>query len=169
MKRASIKTKSNRSIDLLSRLLLTPSDSASGMAELQTDVVSLDKNKFDSLAALACTNHVIIRAIGTFRDIASKAKETPFESPGRKMRAIAAERSRIDNAIPFLDSICREFGNHRKPLAVIKSLDHWPDLGSDLDLYTDATPAEALALFEHPLHPKPQAGFGGNFFLQINF
>src|SRR5579862_6416882 len=73
MKRVSIKTKSNRSIDLLSRLLLAPRESASKVAKLETDLVELDKSDFDSLVTLACANHVIIRAIGILRDIASGA------------------------------------------------------------------------------------------------
>jgi hypothetical protein len=152
MKRVSIKTKSNRSIDLLSRLLLAPRESASKVAKLETDLVELDKSDFDSLVTLACANHVIIRAIGILRDIASGAGDAVRTAWADE--AIAVERSRIDHAIPFLDSICRQFAHQCKPIAVIKSLDHWPDLGSDLDLYTDATPAEVIQLMKQAFDAK---------------
>jgi hypothetical protein len=41
---------------------------------------------------------------------------------------------------------------------VIKSLDHWPDLGSDLDLYTDGNSADVIRImsetFDAALHPR---------------
>lgn len=152
MKRANIKTKSDHSIELLSRLLLTPRDSALGIAQLTTDVVNLTKNTFDCLVALAGANHVIIRAIGIFRDIAVRAGDAARTVWADE--AIAVAQARIDNAIPFLDSIRREFANQRRPIAVIKSLDHWPDLGSDLDLYTDATPSEVMQLMKQAFDAK---------------
>ncbi len=45
---------------------------------------------------------------------------------------------------------CTEFaprsGTEGYDITVIKSLDHWPDLGSDLDLYTNAAPTDVLQL-----------------------
>ena len=132
----------NKSMDLLSRLLLAPAhDSAlheTAMLELKTDLLSLSKNDFDDLSALASSNHVIVRGLEAFVSIVRPA--------GDDMRtrwaevALAAERARIANAIPFLHSICECFAKHGLDVAVIKSLDHLPDLGSDLDLYTDAGP-----------------------------
>jgi hypothetical protein len=57
---------------------------------------------------------------------------------------MSKEQSRIDHALSFLSPICealREAGD----VIVIKSLDHWPDLGSDLDLYTNAPNADIVA------------------------
>jgi hypothetical protein len=62
--------------------------------------------------------------------------------------ALAAERARIQNAIPFLQAICGALAEEGQEAIVIKSLDHWPDLGSDLDLYTNADPARVLELME---------------------
>ena len=44
---------------------------------------------------------------------------------------------------------------------VIKSLDHWPDLGSDLDLYTDADAAKVVEVMSRMLRRQtggPQLG-----------
>ena len=60
--------------------------------------------------------------------------------------ALGAERLRIQNAVLFLRLICEAFAEAGYDATVIKSLDHWPDLGSDLDLYTNAAPAEICAL-----------------------
>ncbi len=59
--------------------------------------------------------------------------------------AISRERARIDHALSFLSPICQaleELGD----VVVIKSLDHWPDLGSDLDLYSNGKSADVVAV-----------------------
>ena len=60
--------------------------------------------------------------------------------------AIASERARIVKAIGFLNVICAAFDKEGLDVTVMKSLDHWPDLGSDLDLYTNAPPRAVCAL-----------------------
>jgi hypothetical protein len=52
--------------------------------------------------------------------------------------ALTQEEGRISLALGFLHKICTALEENRFEVAVIKSLDHWPDLGSDLDLYTNA-------------------------------
>ncbi|MBO0912230.1 MAG: nucleotidyltransferase family protein, partial [Acidobacteria bacterium] len=52
---------------------------------------------------------------------------------------LAKESARISSAIEWLDRIVGSLREALSPVAVIKSLDHWPDLGSDLDLYTSAS------------------------------
>ena len=59
--------------------------------------------------------------------------------------AMVKERGRIDHALSFLSPICEALKGAGKVI-VIKSLDHWPDLGSDLDLYTNAHSADVVAL-----------------------
>jgi hypothetical protein len=53
--------------------------------------------------------------------------------------ALTAERTRIATALSFLEEICSAFEFEKYDVAVIKSLDHWPDIGSDLDLYSNAS------------------------------
>lgn len=145
MKATGQQSESNRLMEFLSRLLLTPHDSAS-TATLEKDVLTIDQFQFDRLVTLACTNHVIIRAAARFREIANNAEDTTRGAWADS--AISTEQARIDNALGYLSSICDTFNRHRIPVAVIKSLDHWPDLGSDLDLYTDATPDDVIRLME---------------------
>src|SRR5262249_41102204 len=53
--------------------------------------------------------------------------------------SLKAERTRIQNAVEKLHSICITLQSRDCDVVVIKSLDHWPDLGSDLDLYTTSS------------------------------
>jgi len=59
----------------------------------------------------------------------------------------------------FLSEICEAFEAHEYGVAVIKSLDHWPDLGSDVDLYTDASPEDVCRLMKRRFdaHVEPRS------------
>jgi hypothetical protein len=100
----------------------------------------MSKEKFDSLVALANTNHVIVRGLEVSLRIMRGAQEgvRVLWAAG----ALEAERRRIDHAMSFLHAICAAFAEEGYDATVIKSLDHWPDLGSDLDLYTSADSGE---------------------------
>ena len=59
--------------------------------------------------------------------------------------AILKESARIQRALSKLFPICQALGQVGDVI-VIKSLDHWPDLGSDLDLYSNAESADIVAI-----------------------
>lgn len=149
----------HKSLDLLSRLLFQPGKDQSeqaAAAALIDDVAGLSRVDFDRLVALSQTNHVLIRGIETLRELAARAGDTQRQDWAEI--ALTKERSRIATALSFLSRICDLFTRHEIPVAVIKSLDHLPDLGSDLDLYTDAKPEDVILLmqleFEATLAPR---------------
>lgn len=139
---------STQNLQLLSELLFSDIDSAvqgQGRASREPGgrferikrlACSLTLNDLEDLRSLATTNHVIVR---TFERLASileacgKLKETAWVR-----EVIREEKGRIDCALGFLSQICGVLESTGCNATVIKSLDHWPDLGSDLDLYTDA-------------------------------
>jgi hypothetical protein len=133
---------------LLSRLLLVPENGDPSSAwmreELREDIVSLSREHFDDLLTLADLNHVVMRGMAVLLDLVRVADDQVRAQWA--LDALAAEQERISNAIPFLHDICRAFEEHGHAVTVIKSLDHWPDLGSDLDLYTDAKPEDVIKL-----------------------
>jgi hypothetical protein len=128
---------------LLSRLLFPPGDQAD-LARLIADVRGISQEDFDDLVNLANLNHVVVRGLEVFLKIVCDADDDV--RAGWATAAIEAERARITLAIPFLHNVCSAFEEEKLGVAVIKSLDHWPDLGSDLDLYTSATPEQVLDL-----------------------
>jgi hypothetical protein len=106
-------------------------------------VARLSEQEFANFVELANAHHVIVRALGVVQSIAaSDIGALTSEYEGRVVErcesALAAERARIDRAIENLHFICDALEARGCRVAVIKSLDHWPDLGSDLDLYTTA-------------------------------
>jgi hypothetical protein len=59
-------------------------------------------------------------------------------------QVIRVERLRIESALTFLESIVEAFRAEGYRVTVMKSLDHWPDLGSDLDLFASARPEDVV-------------------------
>jgi len=128
------KTPLHQSMPLLSRLLLMPLDgyqsSSSTMVELRSEVRNMSREEFDELVALANSNHVIVRSMEVFLDMMQAAKDDTRAAWAQS--ALIAERARITTALAFLEEICSAFEYEKYGVAVIKSLDHWPDIGSDL-------------------------------------
>ncbi len=149
--------RSNNSLDVLSRLLL--GRVGRGFSEPEGEGCSLAKISradFDGVVTLANSNHVVMRGLDVFLQLANNAGDK-----GRAewaLTALVTERARIDHAMPFLHTICDTFEAEGHDVTVIKSLDHWPDLGSDLDLYTNADSADVLRLmkrrFQAQLAPR---------------
>lgn len=148
MKASSINSYSSKAMILLSRLLLPPAKdpvaSAQSRESLRAELRNLSRDEFDILLDLSQTNHVIMRGLQAFLSVALEN--------GDAMRAewaataLAEESSRIQTAVAFLHQICAAFQERQLDATVIKSLDHWPDLGSDLDMYTNASPDQVTGL-----------------------
>lgn len=140
---------SPQSLNLLSRLLFQgcdPQRSSDSHAELKPDLLALTQPQFDDLLELAQLNHVVIRGMEVMRRLCREEDDSTRAQWAEA--ALAAERARIDTAVLFLSEICAAFEAHEYGVTVIKSLDHWPDLGSDLDLYTDASPEDVCRLMK---------------------
>ena len=137
---------SEKSLNLLSRLLFERDGSGAVESGLRAELLSLSQAQFEDMLALAQLNHVVIRGLEPFETVAREAGDTERAGWGRK--ALAAEAGRIDAAMTFLCEICAAFESRGFGVSVIKSLDHWPDIGSDLDLYTDARPDQVCRLMQ---------------------
>jgi hypothetical protein len=107
-------------------------------------VMRLNEREFGNFVELANNHHVIVRAFEALKKVATldePGAESVEKWPGKSERFEAVlknERARIKRAVEYLYKICNGLEARGCRVAVIKSLDHWPDLGSDLDLYTTA-------------------------------
>jgi hypothetical protein len=131
---------------LLSRLLFQPSQDEAQSARLRADVRGISREDFDDLVNLANLNHVVMRGLEVFLKIVRDSNDDARSEWAAS--AIETERARINLAVPFLHNVCKAFDEQGLGVTVIKSLDHWPDLGSDLDLYTSAKPEQVLELMQ---------------------
>ena len=137
---------SNKSLYVLSRLLLPPctADEPLSLTAVGLGIAEMSREEFDEMVALANSHHVVMRGLEVFLQIMRQAGDGSRAEWAAT--ALAAEGARIENAMSFLRRICATFEEQGYDLTVIKSLDHWPDLGSDVDLYTNAPSADVLKL-----------------------
>lgn len=150
MSRIDKQSHSNKSLRLLSRLVLPPRSGDLSLLsirpELTLEILNLSRMEFDDLVALADANHVVVRGLETLLDLIFEENEPICKKWAEA--ALEAERARIETAVQHLCEICDAFERKSYRVAVIKSLDHWPDLGSDLDLFTNASAEDIIQLME---------------------
>ena len=155
---------SHNPLDFLSRLLLPPKAESAAAGQffdaLKRDVLQVSRSEFDNLSSLADTNHVLIRGLEAFKEIAVKAGDETRASWAEG--GLSRERARIDNAISFLWQINNAFTGAQLSAAVIKSLDHLPDLGSDLDMFTNARPDDVIELMKDNFDANPTSRSWGD-------
>jgi hypothetical protein len=99
-------------------------------------VGGLNPTQLAEFLDLANSNHVVVRALAILQNAAVVLNESRIADWCED--SVTLERARIEHAIGMLQRICNSLESRGCKVAVIKSLDHWPDLGSDLDLYTTA-------------------------------
>jgi hypothetical protein len=142
-------TNSTPSLRFLLGLLLEsqPTDSSEQLCQA---LDSFGPNELDEIKGLAASHHVILRALARLQEAAAAAGHGV---PAWVDDAVATETSRIQNALSLLSPIFQglsEIGD----VVVIKSLDHWPDLGSDLDLYSNADSDTVVRLMRGKFHAR---------------
>jgi hypothetical protein len=139
--------------ELLSQLIFAPNfsnkDGASpgGPVNRTRELVSrLGLQDLKELKTLAENNHVIMRSFEKMRQILEA--DDNAEGAEWAASALQQEQARINHALRFLAEICAALEEGGCQPIVIKSLDHCPDLGSDLDLYTSADSATVAAIMK---------------------
>lgn len=101
---------------------------------LLPDLTKADTQEKAKFLSLANSHHVVMRALNPLRERAQNVGNV--EIADWCDEALSRERAMIANSLKFLADICQKLESAGIQITVIKSLDHWPDLGNDLDLYT---------------------------------
>ena len=128
-------SKLNREAEYLNALFsLTLSPAQAGRAI--SLLASLTPDERSEFASLADSHHVLVRGLNTILEQATRDDATVLAhwASGE----LEKEHKRISTALVYLEHICEELENAHCPTTVMKSLDHYPDLGNDLDLYSTA-------------------------------
>ncbi len=112
----------------LSQLTLNPGKADDAIRYLN----GLSPEGREHFESVADSNHVVVRAL----QVALPKLEPGSGQATWASEVIARQEQRIQNALPVLQRICTELEDAGCATTVMKSLDHWPDLGNDLDLFT---------------------------------
>ncbi len=133
------------SLIYLSRLLLQPESNRVHSAPMP-DVPALmsSRDEFEDILVLAHLNHVDVRWLEMFLKFARKEQNLDWFQLADS--ALSTEKTRISVAVKHLHEVCAAFQKRGFAVMVIKTLDHWPDFGSDMDLFTTAQPHEVFQL-----------------------
>lgn len=124
----------DRYLEILSQLLIQDEDA--DLSLLASKLKGLDSSDDDltGFLAFADLHHVLVRGLEAIEALPA---ETMRESSAHFCASVLArERERISRALGVLKEICEKLESAGCSAVVIKSLDHWPDLGSDLDLFS---------------------------------
>ena len=129
-------------------------------AEPTRFITGLSAPERDELLALADSHHVIVRALEPVLQQA-RVLDNP-ELAAWAQAAITKEEDRVANALAHLRAICDELETARCPVTVMKSLDHQPDLGSDIDLYTSADEHRVIRVMRERFNAHMEARSWGD-------
>ncbi len=126
---------------ILSHLLLSPNPEE--ILVSRPGFMDMTRENFDALLQLANSNHVVMRGLEAYRRIISAAGDS--ERTQWASDALSSEKTRINNAVRWVSTICETLKAEGLDVTVMKSLDHWPDFGSDIDLYTNSSSQEVIS------------------------
>ncbi len=102
------------------------------------------------------TNHLPNAGDGTIRGVLDQL--------------ISQERNRVKTALNHLNAIVDVFEKRGHPITVMKTLDHWPDTGSDIDLLVTAEDDVVCQIFQkHFLASKQVQSWGDRLAHKFNF
>jgi hypothetical protein len=139
-----------RDLHLFSQLLLgEPFAAGSSALTLGHELRMLSNWDYDELSrclAFADLHHVLVRAIEALQSSILGAMSPRVSS--QCATVLAKEQDRILRALSVLDTVCEALESAECSAVVIKSLDHWPDIGSDLDLYTGGRQDQVVSILE---------------------
>jgi hypothetical protein len=158
----------DRYISLLSKIVIqgysgdfsVPDQDLDHLQPALDHVAGLSEQQFADFVELADTHHVTVRALAVIESMA--AKRNLLQLQQWCSSTLTAERTRIAKAVESLYAIVQALDMSGCPVSVIKSLDHWPDLGSDLDLYTGGSPEQVVKVMKERMQAELEARSWGD-------
>jgi hypothetical protein len=155
-------SKESRYLSVLSTLLFDRTGAGKQPSAAYSDALAfVDKLREEDLRELfdlADSHHVTVRVIETLQ----QAGQSGGNLRQRLDPLLTLERKRIANALYYANAICRSFEAAGIPLTVIKSLDHWPDVGGDIDLYSSGDKDQIIELFRKGFKAELEAQSWGD-------
>jgi hypothetical protein len=133
-------------IDAFFKLTLKPT----AAADVFPLLASLNAQQRQDFVELADSNHVIIRVFEVINRVAGNRGNADLQAWA--VTTLAAERARIGNALTHLKTVIDTLEQEDCPVVVMKTLDHWPDLGNDLDLLTTGNKNDVVRVFREKLN-----------------
>jgi hypothetical protein len=146
----------NQYIDSFLRLTLKPTNAA-GVFPLLKSLTPRQRLEF---VELADANHVVVRAFEVINRLAGNFGDSEIQAWA--VSVLTRERKRIETALNRLEQVCDALEDARCRTVVMKTLDHLPDLGNDLDLVVMGDRNSLLKVFTKNFNAHVQARSWGD-------
>ena len=146
----------NQYIDAFLKLTLKPT----AAPDLFPLLTSLTPGQRQDFTELADANHVVIRVLEVLNRVAGNRGDGQIQAWA--VNGLAKERARIANALSHLENVCNVLEEEGCPTVVMKTLDHWPDLGNDLDLVSTGTKERIVQVFTKRFGARVEARSWGD-------
>jgi hypothetical protein len=146
----------NQYIDAFLKLTLRPASAADVFPLL----ASLTEQQRQDFVDLADSNHVVVRAFEVINRVAGNRGNGDLQAWA--VGILSKERARISNALNHLERVCEALEEADCPTVVMKTLDHWPDLGNDLDLVSTGRKAKIIEVFTQTFAANKEARSWGD-------
>jgi len=143
-------------IDAFFKLTLRPT----AAADVFPLLLQLDSGERRELVDLADSNHVVVRVFEVINRVAGNRGIPDIQAWA--VGVLASERLRITNALSYLQRVCQALEEAGCPVVVMKTMDHWPDLGNDLDLVTAGNRKTVLRVLTQDFGAKIDARSWGD-------
>lgn len=138
-----------RTLDALGTLLLSARVADGGnFAGIVAYIEQMSSLQFEDLLNQAKKQRVLRRVLETLKDCAFYENH-----PSREIlhSRLAAEKDRAHKVLEAIQGVVGQFSRRGHPVVVMKTLDHWPDTGSDIDLLAAGKDHEICEVFENDL------------------
>lgn len=124
------------------------------MERVFSELQRMSKDECRDFLRFAELQRVSLRTLRLLNDwTAAGALVTQLDSPEALSKV---EEQQNGKALAALDKVVRALEQTGHSPVVIKTLDHWPDIGSDLDLFIAATEEDTVCAMRSELHAEPQ-------------
>lgn len=143
-------------IDAFLKLTLRPT-SAADVFPLLTSLTAEQRRDFEDLAN---SNHVVVRAFEVINRVAGNRGNT--DQQAWAISVLTVERARIAKAMAQLEQVCQVLEEEDCPSVVMKTLDHWPDLGNDLDLVSTGDRKRIVQVFKERFQARVESRSWGD-------
>ncbi len=140
---------------------LTPhvqrSETSSQIERVLAELRHMSEKEWTDFLRFAELQRVYLRTLQLLQRLSvSGAVAPPFVSPDGLQHLAQIEQGQIAHALTSLDKVVRALEQTGHSPLVIKTLDHWPDIGSDLDLFIAASEDNTVRVMQSELQAEVQ-------------
>ncbi|MGE0407243.1 MAG: hypothetical protein AB7O65_13180, partial [Candidatus Korobacteraceae bacterium] len=141
-------------VDLLSRLVFWSATETTSAQNPVHELTMFSPGQRQHFLEIANSHHVVVRALSVLEQQAILQNKNELGAWAEAV--LNTERLRIERGLAWLDRVVGAFAESSAQVTTIKTLDHWPDFGSDMDLYTTASESALMRIFTQKLKARPE-------------